>query len=190
LKPYACGVVSHPLIDAMIALRTMEGVTPEAVERVTARVHPLVLELMDRQHPRLGLEGKFSFQHCMAVALVDGAAFPAQFTDRRVADPVIASLRGRISATVNPSLAEDAAEVTFTLKDGGSYTEVVTHATGAPETPMTDGQLDAKFRNLVGDVLPGKRVERLLGTLWELDEVDDIRDVLALTRTGRRTIRG
>ena len=189
LKPYACGVVSHSLIDAMIALRSKEGVTPEAVERVTARVHPLVLELMDRQHPRLGLEGKFSFQHCMAVGFVDGAAFPAQYTDAKVTDPVIVSLRGRISATVDPSQAEDTAEVTLTLKDGGSHTEVVTHATGSPNNPMTDGQLNDKFRNLVGDVLPGKRVERLLEMLWGLDKAGDIRDLMALTRTGRRTVR-
>jgi 2-methylcitrate dehydratase PrpD len=189
LKPYSCGVVSHPLIDAMAALRTREGVTPDAVERVTARVHPLVLELMDRPNPQLGLEGKFSYQHCMAVGFVDGAAFPAQYTDAKVTDPVIASLRGKISATVDPSMAEDAGEVTLTLKDGASHTETVTHATGSLKNPVTDGQLTGKFRNLVGDVLPGKRVERLLKMLWDLDKAGDIRDLMALTRTTRRTVR-
>ena len=189
LKPYSCGVVSHPLIDAMAALRNREGATPDAVERVTARVHPLVLELMDRPHPQLGLEGKFSYQHCMAVGFVDGAAFPAQYTDGKVTDPVIVSLRGKISATVDPSMAEDAGEVTLTQKDGASHTETVTHATGSLKNPMTDGQLNDKFRNLVGDVLPGKRVERLLEMLWDLDKAGDIRDLMALTRTTRRTIR-
>ena len=45
LKPYACGVVNHPLIDAMVSMRDKDGVTPEAVESVSAQVHPLVLEL-------------------------------------------------------------------------------------------------------------------------------------------------
>ena len=189
LKPYACGVVNHPLIDAMIALRSRDGVTPDAVESVTARVHPLVLELVNRPDPKVGLEGKFSFQHSMAVGLVDGAAYPAQYTDAKVRDPVISALRDRISATVDTSMAEDAGVVTLTLKDGRSYTETVTHATGAPDNPMTDEHLEAKFRGLAGDVLPAGQVEELLGRLWELDTAADVSEVVALTRMERREVR-
>ena len=135
LKPYACGVVNHPLIDAMVALKNEVGIIPEEVQSVTARVHPLVLELVDRPNPRVGLEGKFSYQHSMAVGLVDGAAFPAQYSDARVADPVIAGLRDKIQATIDESMAEDAAEVTITLHNGQEHTQRIEHATGAPENP-------------------------------------------------------
>ena len=173
----------------MTELRSRERITVEAVDSIAARVHPLVLELVDRKHPRVGLEGKFSFQHSIAVGLVDGAAFPARFTDARVTDPVIAGLRDRISATVDPSLSEDAAVVTLTLKDGRTYTEKVEHATGTPENPMSDAQLEEKFRILVGDVLPREQVEALLGTLWDLENVDDVRELMALARVRRRTVR-
>ena len=189
LKPYACGVVNHPLIDAMIALRGKEGVAPENVESITARVHPLVLELVNRQHPKVGLEGKFSFQHSMAVGLVDGGAYPAQFTDKRVADPVIVSLRARISATVDNAMAEDATEVKLTLKNGKSYTQEITHATGAPQNPMTDDQLNAKFQTLARDGLSKRRVSGLLESLWDLENAPDIRPVLAFTRMRRRQVR-
>ncbi len=189
LKPYACGVVNHPLIDAMIAMRAKPGVTPQAVERVAAQVHPLVLELVNRQHPQVGLEGKFSYHHSMAVGLVDGGAFPAQYTDARVKDPVITALRDRISAAVDTSLAEDQAVVTLTLKDGRSYTERVEHATGAPENPMTDARLNAKFRSLTADVLPKAQSEALLARLWAMDAVPDVREVIALTKMRRRTHR-
>jgi 2-methylcitrate dehydratase PrpD len=189
LKPYACGVVNHPLIDAMVTLRTKDGVTPAAVERIDAQVHPLVLELVNRPNPQVGLEGKFSFQHSMAVGLVDGAAFPAQYTDARVKDPVIAAVRERINATVDPSLGEDAAVVTLMLKNGLSYTESVAHATGAPGNPMTDAQLNAKFRALASDVLPKAGVERLLTRLWDLDQVEDVREVMPLMKMPRRMIR-
>ncbi|MBI2170796.1 MAG: MmgE/PrpD family protein [Chloroflexi bacterium] len=186
LKPYACGVVNHSLIDAMIAMRSKPGVTPQAVERVSAKVHPLVLELVDRRHPQVGLEGKFSYQHCMAVGLVDGAAFPAQYTDAKVKDPIITALRDRINATADPSLGEDQAIVTLTLKDGRSYTERIEHATGAPENPMTDTQLNAKFRSLTADVLPQAQAEDLLTKLWAMDQVADVREIIALTRMKRR----
>ena len=182
LKPYACGVVSHPLIDAMITMRNAHGVKAEDVLAITANVQPLVLELMDRQQPRIGLEGKFSHQHSMAVGLVDGGAFPAQYTDDRVKDPVIIALREVIKATVDPKMPEDAAEVTVMLKDGRSITEKVDHATGAPENPMSDEQLEDKFRNLVGKVLPKDKSEQLLARLWDIDKVENVGEIMELSR--------
>ena len=182
LKPYSCGVVSHPLIDAMITLRNTHGVAADDVESVSARVHPLVLELMDRPNPRVGLEGKFSHQHSMAVGLIDGGAFPEQYTDERVLDPVVAALRDKIRATVDASVAEDAAEVTITLRDGRSITESVAHATGAPENPMTDAQLENKFRTLANRVLSQSQADELLAALWALDTADDVTGVMALTQ--------
>ena len=182
LKPYSCGVVSHPLIDAMITLRNTHGVAADDVESVSARVHPLVLELMDRPNPRVGLEGKFSHQHSMAVGLIDGGAFPEQYTDERVLDPAVAALRDKIRATVDASVAEDAAEVTVTLRDGRSITESVAHATGAPENPMTDAQLEQKFRTLAHRVLSQSQADELLAALWALDTADDVTGVMALTQ--------
>ena len=189
LKPYACGVVIHPLIDAMIELRAKPGVSAETVASISARVHPLVLELVDRPNPQLGLEGKFSYQHSMAVGLIDGAAFPAQYTDDRVHDPAVAALRDRIDATIDAGMAEDAAEVTLTLRDGISYRVIIANATGAPENPLTDAQLEEKFRVLTGDALPKARVERLLNLLWNLDQATHIGEVLALARPRGRSIR-
>ena len=182
LKPYSCGVVSHPLIDAMIALRNIHGVAADDVESVSARVHPLVLELMDRPNPRVGLEGKFSHQHSMAVGLIDGGAFPAQYTDERVLDPAVAALRDKIRATVDTSVAEDAAEVTVTLRDGRSITESVEHATGAPDNPMSDTHLESKFRTLARRVLSQSQADELLTALWALDSADDVTGVMALTQ--------
>ena len=189
MKPYACGVVAHPLIDAMIALRSRSGATAGQVERVDARVQPLVPELMDRPDPKIGLQGKFSFQHSMAVGFIDGAAFPAQYTDARVADPEVAALRKRITATIDRSMPEDSAQVTITMKDGRTHTETVPHATGAPENPMTDSQLEAKFRALATQVLPGQRVERLLTMLWDVEKLADVGELLRLTRMRRRVVR-
>ena len=189
LKPYACGVVNHPLIDAMVALKNSAGIDPSEVQSVSARVHPLVLELVDRPNPRVGLEGKFSYQHSMAVGLVDGAAFPAQYSDARVADPVIAGLRDRIQATIDESMAEDASEVTITLRNGQEHSQRIEHATGAPDNPMTDAQLNEKFRALVGDVFPPAEVDLMLSALWDLDQAPDVGGVIALTHLADRTVR-
>jgi len=187
-KPYSCGIVTHGLIDAMLALRQKDGVTPEAVERIDATVPRLAPSLSRRRHPQTGLDGKFSYYHAMAVGLVDGAVLPAQFSDHRAMDPVVGALRDRIELSVDPSLpSHTACTVVLRLKDGRSYTERVDYATGTPERPMTDEQVEAKFRSLAGEVLPREQMDRAVQTLWELDRVPEAADLMPLLCvTGRR----
>ena len=86
-KPYACGVVLHPLIDAVIAIRNRDAIDPAAVSEISLRVHPLVLSITGVVEPSTGLQSKFSTLHSAAVALIDGAAGVAQYSDARAADP-------------------------------------------------------------------------------------------------------
>ncbi|RPJ44445.1 MAG: MmgE/PrpD family protein [Betaproteobacteria bacterium] len=185
-KPYASAILSHPLVDGMLALRQQPGVAPEHIISIRCRVNPLTIKLESRPEPATGLEGRLSFQHAMTVALVDGACFPAQFTDARVHDPVVAGLRRKIQVEGDAAIAQDQCELTLTLADGSTHTEWVAHATGSPANPVTDAQLDAKFRVLAGSVLPKVRVARLLDTLWTLERVTDVADIVVLCRAPAR----
>jgi 2-methylcitrate dehydratase PrpD len=180
LKPYANGVVSHPIQDAIISLRNIHGITPDQVSSITARVHPLVLELMNRPAPTTGLEAKFSFQHCAAAALVDGAGHPAQFTDERVNDPIIAMVRSKVSASADPSIEEDEVSVTLTLGGGRTVETRVEHATGSPSNPMTDAALEDKFSALASAILPREQAEGLLNAVWTLDEAAGLSALIGL----------
>src|SRR5262249_6099582 len=104
-KPFACGIVVHPSIDGCIQLRREHGLRADQIERIDLLVHPLVLELTGKRQPQTGLEGKFSVFHCAAVAIIDGAAGVAQFSDARVRDHDVVALRDRVSATADPSIA-------------------------------------------------------------------------------------
>ncbi len=73
-KPFACGIVIHPSIDGAIQLRNEFGLKADQIERIDLRVAPLVLELTGKRTPRVGLEGKFSVFHSVAVAIIHGAA--------------------------------------------------------------------------------------------------------------------
>jgi len=186
LKPYANGVVSHPLQDAVIELRNAHDLQPDQIAAIEARVHPLVPELMGRAEPRVGLEGKFSFRHCAAAALVDGAGHDAQFSDAKVKDPVIAAVRAKVSATVDPAVREDEVYVTIVLVDGTRHEIHVEHATGSPENPMSDVVLRAKYDALAREVFPAERADALWHAVWTLDEAPDVGEVAALMQAARR----
>ncbi len=51
-KPFACGIVMHPAIDAAIQLRNENKLTADQIERVDLKVHPLVLELTGKKTPQ------------------------------------------------------------------------------------------------------------------------------------------
>ena len=180
LKPYANGVVSHPIQDAVIELRNTHNLKAEDVASIEARVHPLVLELMNRPEPKRGLEGKFSFQHCAAAALVDGAGHDAQFSDERVANPVVASVRARVSATVDESMREDEVHLSINLNDGTTLSTYVEHATGSPGNPMTNEALETKYRDLATEVFDRSRADELLAAVWALDTAADVSEVARL----------
>lgn len=92
-KPFACGIVVHPAIDGCIQLRREHRLRADEIASVNLRVHPLVLDLTGKTEPQTGLEAKFSVFHCAAVALIDGAAGVAQFSDERVRDESVVALR-------------------------------------------------------------------------------------------------
>jgi 2-methylcitrate dehydratase PrpD len=172
-KPFACGIVIHPAIDGCIQLRNQHTLSPALVSGVELRVHPLVLELTGKIQPRLGLEGKFSVFHSAAVALIDGAAGEAQFSDARVLDPAVVALRERVRAAVDRSMNEDAAHVRITTSDGRVLETHVDHAIGSLARPMSDADLEAKFRGLCEPVLAAEQIEALIEQCWRLDTIDD-----------------
>jgi 2-methylcitrate dehydratase PrpD len=180
-KPFACGIVIHPIIDACIQLRNEPGFSVEAVESVSAKVHPLVLELTGKKTPAAGLEGKFSVYHSAAVALIHGAAGEAEYSDACVRDPRVIALRDRVTATLDERMREDQARVCIRLRDGRTLETFVEHAIGSLERPMSDADLEKKFRGLVAGVLPDAQIESLIKLCWGTGGLKDAAEVARAT---------
>jgi len=180
LKPYACGAGNHALIDAMLALRTKDGVSPDTIQHVDGSLRRFAPNLIRHRHPLSALDTKFSYFHAMSVALVHGQALPAQFTEERAKDPVLSGVREKIDLVEDESQSRGSVTVTMKLKDGRAYTERIAHATGTPGNPLSDAQVEEKFRGLAGEIHPGDRVERLTRMLWDIEKLDDAKELARL----------
>jgi 2-methylcitrate dehydratase PrpD len=172
-KPFACGLVVHGVIDGCIQLRDEYGLQPALIDCVDLEVAPLVLELTGKTDPQTGLEGKFSVFHAAAVAIVDGAAGEAQFSDTRVGDIEVASLRKKVHAVADVSLLWTQARVAVRLRDGRVLERHVPHPLGSLERPMSDADLEAKFVALAGGILGGQKCEGLRSLCWTLTDLPD-----------------
>jgi 2-methylcitrate dehydratase PrpD len=172
-KPYPCGIVAHPVIDACLALRDEARAAPNAIERIELRVHPLVRMLMGNAAPRTGLEAKLSVQHCAAAALIHGQVGVREFTDTYVNDPAVAALRARVMLVEDPAMPKEAADVTVHAIGGSTLKKYVPHATGSLERPMSDEALGHKFRSLAEWGWPECDTRAFIELAWSLDALTD-----------------
>ena len=176
-KPYSCGIVSHPVIDAAIALRTQIG-DPASIASVDVTVRPVVLDVMGVVEPQDGLQSKFSVYHCFAVGLLDNAAGPDQYTDERALDQPVVTLRRKVTARLDPQMPKDACHVEVTLTDGRRLGYHVDHASGSVDNAMTDEQLRDKFLGLTTARL-GQRSHALWDAAWNVDQLDGLGPLFA-----------
>ncbi|HEX9687209.1 MAG TPA: MmgE/PrpD family protein [Burkholderiales bacterium] len=188
-KPYACGIVEHPAIDGSIQLRGEHKLKAEDIESVALKVHPLVLELTGRKTPQSGLEGKFSVYHSCAVAIIHGAAGEAQYSDEAVRDPGVVALREKVTATVEKGVHEDQVHVTIRLKNGKVLEKHVEHAVGSLDRPMSDGDLEAKFRGLADGILSRAETDRLIRLCWDVGKLKDAAEVARASVPGGQGVK-
>lgn len=178
-KPFACGIVIHPSIDASVQLRA-KGVAPDQVECIELKVHSLVLELTGKKEPKDGLQGKFSVYHGVAVGLIHGRAGEEEFADAVVTDPQVVALRNKVQASVDDAIDEAAVEMTAVLKDGSRVRVRVDHAIGSLENPLTDAMLEAKFHALAVPVLGAAKARDITAACWSLASMPDVRTLTVL----------
>ncbi len=183
-KPFACGLVVHGTIDGCIRLRNEHGLTPEMIESVDLKVSPIVFELTAKENPQTGLEGKFSVYHAAAVALRFGRAGEAEFSDASVLDPATVALRKKVWIERDESIGRVQSHIFITLTDGRRLELRVEQALGTLERPMSDADLEAKFRGLAEGILSGKQCDEVIRLCWSVESLPDAGVIARAAATG------
>lgn len=176
-KPYPCGVVIHPVIDACLDLRAQHAIDAAAITRIEVHVNPLAIKLCGNPVPRDGLESKLSIQHSAAVALLDGAAGVAQFVDARVTDPAVIVLRAKVTLIAGAAIGKEQARVYLLLANGTNHEIFVEHARGSLARPLSDAELETKFRALTAGVLTPVQIDTALATCATLETRSNAADL-------------
>ncbi|MCX7136838.1 MAG: MmgE/PrpD family protein [Proteobacteria bacterium] len=173
LKPYPCGVVIHPLIDACLELVTKRALKADAVRAISIQVHPRAIELAGLRHPDTEIKGRFSLYHAAALALARRSAGLAAFEAADVHDVEFHALRELMTVTGDAQLQPSQARVQIELKDGSRLQSAIDHPSGSPQRPLTDPQLREKFSELAHRVLDEPAAETLFEACMSLDRLPD-----------------
>jgi 2-methylcitrate dehydratase PrpD len=180
-KPFPCGIVNHPTIDGAIQIHDEQRLDPASIVAVRLRVAPLVLDLCNQQNITKGLQGKFSVYHGAAVGLVRGKGGLREYTDEAVNEPAIKRVRELTTATGDASITEDQAHIEVELSDGRRLSKFVEQSLGNIHRPLTDAQLDEKFRDQALLVLPAREIETAIQQCWQIDQLDDVGELVKTT---------
>ena len=179
-KPWPCGIVLHAMVDACLGLRREHAIDPAAIARIDLGLHPTAITLANRRHPKDDLEAIVSMQQWAAAVLAKGICGVEVNSTRTIGDPVIAALREKVHAAADPALAPDAAHVTLTTTAGAKLRAKVDHCLGSATRPMSDRDLEDKFRGLCDGVIDTAGADRLIDACWRLDELPDVAAIAKL----------
>ena len=176
-KPFACGIVAHPAIDAAIQLRDANALKPEQIQSIDLKVHPLVLKLMGKKEPqhRPGRQ----VQH------LPRCGGRVRHRPRRRAGfhrpcgerSAVVATRKKVAVTIDPAIKPDQVDMTVTLIDGRKLHQFIEHAIGSLDHPMSDDQLEDKFTGLAEGILPAEQTRQLMDLCWNIWDLKDAGEI-------------
>ena len=173
-KPYPCGIVIHPIIDACLQLRREKGITAEKIGSVAIQASPGTMALCNNRNPKDELQAHVSLHHWVAVAFIRGTArIQDMDTETAVKDSALMAFQDKVEATLNPAIAADGTEVTVTLTDGSAHVCRIDHGIGSAANPMSDADLERKFADMAGPVIGKDRMHELVGKSWGIGSLAD-----------------
>lgn len=187
MRRWPSGTPIQPVITALFALLDEDPVDASRIERVTVSVPPHV----HRAHDRFGVpDGTFvallSIRYATAVILHDRDAWLPQFSAERYGDAALARFTERVELRADETLSHDGAQIEIVETDGTRHEKAVEVAKGHPRDPLSQHELEAKVHRCADPVIGPATADELIGRVLRLEEEDDIRAILELTRPHRR----
>ncbi|QHI98311.1 MmgE/PrpD family protein [Xylophilus rhododendri] len=183
-KPYPCGVVLNPVIDACLALAAdpaFAARAPETIESMELTGHPLLRQRTDRPGVTSGRQSQVSAQHAVPVSLLRRRAGLEEFSDAAVQDPAVRSLGAKVRFTDDDTMTVDAARVRIRYADGSELQHSVEFARGSLGRPLTDAELEQKLRELARYSGAAVDTAALIDAVWLMDQTADASALMALT---------
>ncbi|HEX2827505.1 MAG TPA: MmgE/PrpD family protein [Burkholderiales bacterium] len=182
-KPYACARPIHNAIDCALDLRSKHAPDLARVERIEVARHPFWVSKHGEKAPKNFHAAQLSLPYSVAVALKEGRALLAQYTDRHLRDATIQRLMSRTFITVDETLPRGVScRMTMKLDDDRRLVSQVDYPKGSIQVPMSDAELEEKFMTLAEPVVGPSNAERIVDLVARIHACEDAGELMRLTR--------
>jgi 2-methylcitrate dehydratase PrpD len=180
-KTYSCCYLIHPALDAICAFQA-DGLTSDDVESVEVITHlaSLVHHVGTIVEPTDILAAQFSMGFSIGLMLEKGGCGYWDFFNADLADPRILGISHGVVTRVGAPDTDrfnTELEVVVRRKSGGELRKTVRQARGEPEVPLTDAEIQDKFRAMAVPVLGSARAEDIIATVDKLEQLVTVREL-------------
>jgi len=190
-KRFPVGQFSQTVCQAALEARAFAG-NPDEIAEINISVSRSAIKIMadgpDKWRPQTHETADHSIPYAAGLVLMYGGIKPEYYEDPYLSDKRLLGLVNRVKC--NPSDEADKRENEFNLceleivlKSGERKTVRVEYHRGHFKNPMTDAEMEEKFRSMAQKHLSADRVDRLLRQLWGLETVPKVAELIAATRT-------
>ena len=185
IKPYPCGVLTHPTIDLMLRLVTEADIQADDIETVTVHAGTNILKPIRYPIAENHLQAKFSLPAALSMIALARKAGKIEFSDAFVASDEMQAMQRRMRTELDPEIEAQGfdkmrSRITISLKDGS---EVAGWADeryrGGPENPLTDKEVEDKARSCCEGVLSDEEQADMIAKAWAVLELEDASTVLS-----------
>jgi 2-methylcitrate dehydratase PrpD len=179
IKPYPCGVLTHPTIDLMLKLVTDHNVNPDDIEAVRVYAGTNILNPIRYPVAANHLQAKFSLPAALAMIALARKAGKPEFSAEFVGSLPMQAMQRRISTELDPEIEKMGFEkmrsrIAIRLKDGRTVEGWADERyRGGPENPLSDADLEAKVRSCCEGVLDAKAQSILIAAAWSVTQLKD-----------------
>jgi 2-methylcitrate dehydratase len=189
IKRFPLGQYSQTVVEAALEvrekIRSVEEIAEVRIETVTTAVR-LMAGDQDKWEPATRETADHSMPYTVAVALIHGTVADHHFSDECLRDPAIRALTRRVKVEISAEADRRMPEamlctLTLVTVSGARHAATVQYHKGHWKNPMSDSEVEGKFRQLAATVLPSTRTDRLLEALWCLEDAPRAGDLIQLT---------
>lgn len=190
LGQYSQSVV-HAALEARARVRFKNNADVDDIAGIHVRTLHTAVEMMagdpDKWTPANRETADHSMPYTAGVALKYGAIDVKYFDDPYLHDPALLELVGKIKCTVSEEANSREPEAMLcdmdvVLKNGKREAIRVEYHRGHPKNPMSDDEIEEKFRSLAGEQMPKAQLDALLQQLWNLDQLTEMKPLFKLTQ--------
>ncbi|MBI2872246.1 MAG: MmgE/PrpD family protein [Chloroflexi bacterium] len=191
VKPYPCGSLSHPSLDALRDLLLEHDIRPEQIKEVRLAAGNNILAPLRYTDPQNELEAKFSLQFVLAAMALERRAGLQQFTDETVHRPDVRAMMRRVKPYYDREIEARGSElmrsrVEVVLADGRTLTRDAEVSRGTPQRPMSKEEMEGKFRECAQGTITETQMKRALAVIETVEQQPDLKALAAALRPGRR----
>jgi 2-methylcitrate dehydratase len=201
IKRYPVEYHAQTAVEAALSVREAmlkkEGADAVAhITNIEVGSYDVAIEIIGRDPekwcPRTRETADHSFPYCVAVALLDGKVTLHSFDSKRLVDPALHELMKKVRVVRHPEFVGRYPQamptsITVRTRAGNTYMQQVDYPLGHPKNPMSDTQIEEKFRLLAKGILDRTRLTKVIDAVWTLDRLKDISLLMPLLKVIRRT---